>query len=64
MPRDMVRAFGLLNEAAALLEASDAEFAGYLRNRARDLLSDDYESGDAAWVTGPLRPPQRPDRRL
>ena len=31
---------------------SDEEFAGYLRNRARDLLSDDYESGDAAWVTG------------
>ena len=32
--------------------ADDAEFAGYLRNRARDLLSNDYESGDAAWVTG------------
>lgn len=48
----MVRAFGLLNEAADLAEPSDAEFAGYLRNRARDLLSDDYESGDAAWVTG------------
>ena len=29
----------------------DEEFAGYLRNRSRDLLSDDYESGDAAWVT-------------
>src|ERR687883_1142476 len=24
----------------------------YLRNRARDLLSNDYESGDASWVTG------------
>ena len=48
----MVRAFGLLNEAADLAEPSDAEFAGYLRNRARDLLSDDYESGDAAWITG------------
>ena len=51
----MVRAHGLLNEAADLAEASDAEFAGYLRNRARDLLSDDYESGDAAWVTGRFR---------
>ena len=51
----MVRAHGLLNEAADLVEASDAEFAGYLRNRARDLLSDDYESGDAAWVTGRFR---------
>lgn len=49
---DMVRAFGLLNEAADLMAPTDAEFAGYLRNRARDLLSDDYESGDAAWVTG------------
>ena len=28
------------------------QFARYLRNRARDLLSDDYESGDAAWITG------------
>jgi len=33
-------------------EADDGEFAGYLRNRARDLLSNDYESGDASWVTG------------
>ena len=48
----MVRAHGLLNEAADLVQPSDAEFAGYLRNRARDLLSDDYELGDAAWVTG------------
>lgn len=49
---EMVRASELLFEAAALVEGDDAEFAGYLRNRARDLLSDDYESGDAAWVTG------------
>lgn len=48
----MMRAYGLLNEAADLVQAGDEEFAGYLRNRARDLLSDDYESGDAAWVTG------------
>lgn len=47
-----VAAHGLLNEAADLLAADDPEFAGYLRNRARDLLSNDYESGDAAWVTG------------
>lgn len=53
--REMLRAHALLNNAAALLEASDAELAGYLRNRARDLLSDDYESGDAAWVTGRFR---------
>ena len=24
-------------------------------NRARDLLTDDYESGDAAWITGRFR---------
>lgn len=49
---DLMKAYGLLNEAAAAVEKDDEEFAGYLRNRARDLLSDDYESGDAAWVTG------------
>jgi hypothetical protein len=48
----MVRAFGLLNEAADAVETEDEEFARFLRNRARDLLSDDYESGDAAWITG------------
>jgi hypothetical protein len=49
---EMIRAHGLLNEAASAVEPSDWEFAKYLRNRARDLLSDDYESGDAAWITG------------
>jgi hypothetical protein len=42
----------LLFDAADAVEADDAEFAGYLRNRARDFLSGDYESGDASWVTG------------
>lgn len=45
-------AYGHLLKAAAAIEPDDAEFAGYLRNRARDLLTNDYESGDAAWVTG------------
>lgn len=49
---DLTKAFTLLNEAADALQSDDEEFAGYLRNRARDLLSDDYESGDASWVTG------------
>jgi Zincin-like metallopeptidase len=49
---ELMKAFALLNEAADALQKDDEEFAGYLRNRARDLLSDDYESGDAAWVTG------------
>jgi hypothetical protein len=49
---ELIKAHGLLNEAADALQKDDEEFAKYLRNRARDLLSDDYESGDAAWVTG------------
>jgi hypothetical protein len=52
---EMVRAGALLNGAAEAVEKDDWEFAKYLRNRARDLLSDDYESGDAAWVTGRFR---------
>jgi Zincin-like metallopeptidase len=49
---ELIKAFSFLNEAADALQKDDGEFAGYLRNRARDLLSDNYESGDAAWVTG------------
>jgi hypothetical protein len=49
---DQMKAYGLLNEAADAVEKDDEEFARYLRNRARDLLSNDYESGDASWVTG------------
>lgn len=49
---EMVTAYSRLMEAAAAVAADDADFARYLRNRARDLLSNDYESGDASWVTG------------
>jgi len=49
---ELVGAFRLLLKAADSVESSDAEFARYLRNRARDLVSNDYESGDASWVTG------------
>ncbi|MCA1605710.1 MAG: NUDIX hydrolase, partial [Acidobacteria bacterium] len=48
----LMRAYELLNEAAADVQKDDEEFARFLRNRARDLLTNDYESGDAAWVTG------------
>jgi hypothetical protein len=44
-----------LNAAADAIVKDDEEFARYLRNRARDLLSNDYESGDASWVTGRFR---------
>ncbi|HEY0150012.1 MAG TPA: hypothetical protein VGB70_13550 [Allosphingosinicella sp.] len=52
---EMIRAHGLLSSAAAAVESSDWEFAKFLKNRARDLLSDDYESGDAAWITGKFK---------
>jgi hypothetical protein len=51
----MLRAHRLLNEAADAVHGDDEEFARFLRNRSRDLLSDDYESGDAAWITGRFR---------
>lgn len=47
-----VRAVGLLHDAASAVERDDEQFARYLRNRARDLLTDDYEAGDAAWLKG------------
>lgn len=40
-----------LNAAADDVESGDPAFARYLRLRARDLLADDYEGGDAAWVS-------------
>lgn len=52
---ELTRAFHHLMSSAARVEPSDSEFARYLRNRARDLLSNDYESGDASWVTGRFR---------
>ena len=48
----LVRASTLLQEAADAVERDDEQFARYLRNRARDLLTDDYEAGDAAWLKG------------
>lgn len=48
----VLRVYDLLWEAADLMQATDADFAAYLRLRAHDFLTDDYESGDAAWVTG------------
>ena len=47
----IMQAYGLLNDAATLLESTDSAFAQFLRLRSRDLLADDYDGGDAAWVT-------------
>jgi hypothetical protein len=41
-----------LHTAAELLRQESPDFAAYLSNKARDLLSSNYESGDASWVTG------------
>lgn len=49
---DMIAAYNHLVNAAIHLEDSDPELARYVWNRSRDLLSNDYESGDASWVTG------------
>jgi len=40
-----------LEQAADLLAGESPDFAAYLRNRGRDLLTGDYESGDASWVS-------------
>lgn len=48
----ILKIYQQLNLAAKAIKSVDKDFSDYLKNRARDLLSDDYESGDAAWITG------------
>lgn len=52
---DIMRAYRLLLAAADDIRDEDADFAAYLTLRARDIISDDYEGGDAAWVRGRFR---------
>ena len=52
---DIMQVYELLNSAAQDLGAEDPDLAAYLSLRARDLVSDDYEGGDAAWVRGRFR---------
>jgi hypothetical protein len=49
---EVMQTHALINSAADLLKAEDPDFSAYLSLRARDLISDDYEAGDAAWVRG------------
>jgi hypothetical protein len=42
----------LLRESADVIENEDHDLAAYLRLRSLDLLSSNYEAGDAAWVSG------------
>ena len=51
----IVKIYELLWAASDAIERDDKVFASYLRNRARDVLSGDYESGDASWVTSTFR---------
>ncbi|MEM1173370.1 MAG: NUDIX hydrolase [Pseudomonadota bacterium] len=41
-----------LQTAASTLKTESPDFAAYLEHRSRDLLSSNYEAGDAAWVRG------------
>jgi hypothetical protein len=52
---DIMQAFELINAAANDVRAEDPDLAAYLSLRARDILTDDYEAGDASWVRGQFR---------
>ncbi|MEJ2535378.1 MAG: NUDIX hydrolase, partial [Gammaproteobacteria bacterium] len=49
---DILYVYERLHVAADLIDKEDVAFARFLRLRARDLLADDYDGGDATWVTG------------
>jgi len=53
-PEFLERAAGHLRTAATAIQDENRDLAAYLRLRARDLLADDNEAGDAAWVRGDL----------
>ncbi len=48
----VIRIHDLLRESADVIQSEDRDFASYLRLRANDLLTSNYEAGDAAWVLG------------
>ena len=48
----IMNVYDLLNAASVDVAKDDPDFSAYLSLRARDLVSDDYEGGDAAWVRG------------
>lgn len=50
--QNILAAYHLLHKASDTIAEQDKDFADYLKHRARDLLSDDYEAGDASWITG------------
>jgi len=48
---DIFYVYDRLHAAADLIAGEDIAFARFLRLRARDLLADDYDGSDAAWVS-------------
>jgi hypothetical protein len=48
----LTEVYGHLILAADEIRVDDPDFSDFLRLRARDLLANDYEGGDAAWVRG------------
>jgi len=53
-PEYLERAAGHLRAAATIIQDENRDLAAFLRLRAHDLLTDDNEAGDAAWVRGDL----------
>ncbi|HEX8026237.1 MAG TPA: hypothetical protein VF484_08530 [Candidatus Limnocylindrales bacterium] len=53
-PEYLERAAGHLRTAATIIQDENRDLAAFLRLRAHDLLTDDNEAGDAAWVRGDL----------
>lgn len=51
----LMKVYQHLRNAAEVMRDADPDFSAYLENRARDLLANDYEAGDASWVTGNFR---------
>jgi hypothetical protein len=51
-PGHLIAASEHLRQAADAVDDEDPDFAAFLRHRSRDLLVDDNEAGDAAWVRG------------
>lgn len=52
---DIMQAYSLINAAAEDVKTEDPDLAAYLVLRARDIVSDNYEAGDAAWVRGQFK---------
>jgi len=48
---DIFFIYDRLNAAADILSDTDISYARFLRLRARDLLADNYDGGDATWVS-------------